>query len=324
MVHVLMANGDIYTMGPVLPLHAEMPLRYLQGLKAYSDNRLRRVREESGNEDAEESAARIGRATLHAQWVESLVKQVQRGHEYRRRREEDEFATPSRRTSSLSERYPRRAWEVNANLQRPPLADGMVRLHPPHLSETGGPAPGVHRAVVRQGPRVFSPRPQDIGIGSEEDGQIANDLWISHVELRPEENRDLDGGEGVTLVAIAWSGGRVDLGIETEKPEPRWLSSRVSCWYSFSLTDISRKDQSSSSPTLSIIESILLRLPAQDPSDVAANAPTFAMDPLHSDVIYVQHSFGIDAICINPWVDDMAGDEDLPPSEVTRLVESAG
>jgi len=72
MVHVLMANGDIYTMGPVLPLHAEMPLRYLQGLKAYSDNRLRRVREESGNEDAERLCKRNGWKVWSSRFSEGM------------------------------------------------------------------------------------------------------------------------------------------------------------------------------------------------------------------------------------------------------------
>lgn len=67
-------------------------------------------------------------------------------------------------------------------------------------------------------------------------------------------------------------------------------------------------------PTIPIVESILLPLPDYPES----NAPSFFTDVLHQDSIYVQHSSGVDAICVKSWLD---GDEDAQ-SEAVRLVES--
>jgi nucleoporin NUP82 len=163
MVYVLIANGDLYTMGPVMPIHAEIPLRYLQGLKAFTDARLKQSKH-AGDVFSDEGA----RATLQAQWVDGLVRQVKK--------------------------VEGKQGEV-------------VRLHPPHLTETGGPAPGLHRSVMLQGPVIFSPGSQEVGAADDEDA--ASDLAM--VE---------------DMLAIAWSGGRVDLGVR-RTIEPRWISSRV-------------------------------------------------------------------------------------------------
>nr|XP_019043367.1 hypothetical protein I302_07943 [Kwoniella bestiolae CBS 10118]OCF22297.1 hypothetical protein I302_07943 [Kwoniella bestiolae CBS 10118] len=269
-VYVLIANGDIYTMGPILPLRTEMPIRYLQGLKAYSEARLAKIQGEARDVFGAGEAG-LGRATFQAQWVESLVKQVKMAEQQKK-------------------------------------DEGTVRVHPPHLTESGGPAPGAHRALLRQGPLVYSPAPQDIGNGDEDDEQAATDLYISHIPPSEEE----ENGETETIIAIAWSGGRVDIGLEVEKPVPRWLSSR---------------DPSTSTPVIPIIESVLLPFPQSDLESIDTNAPTFLADPLYRDVFYVQHSFGVDSINARTWVEQLRkeeGAEVLPGSKVTRHVESAG
>lgn len=206
MIHVLMANGDIYVMGPVTPLHTEMSLRDLQGLKAYADGKLKR--------DGE--SGRIGMLT---QWVDGLVRQVKADDDTRRRREEE--STLSRRNSTLYG-HRRSGSAVSAiSMEKAPPPEGVVRIHPPHLTERGGPAPGIHRSIMRQGPVLLDPAPLDVSNGEEDEDQVASDLYIFASVLN-------EGEQGVTVVAIAWSGGRVDLGIQVNKPEPRWISSRVS------------------------------------------------------------------------------------------------
>lgn len=146
-----------------MPIHAEIPLRYLQGLKAYTDAKVKRAK----NADAfsDENA----RATLQSQWVDGLIRQVKK---------------------------------VEGTQGE------LVKLHPPHLTETGGPAPGLHRSVMLQGPVIFSPGPQEVGAAEDEDA--ASDLVMIK-----------------DMLAIAWSGGRVDLAVR-RRVDPRWLSSRVS------------------------------------------------------------------------------------------------
>ncbi|WRT69531.1 uncharacterized protein IL334_006518 [Kwoniella shivajii] len=260
MVYVLLANGDIYTMGPVLPLHSEMPIRYLQGLKAYSERRLARIQSEAKDVFGATEAG-LGRVTSQAQWVESLVKQVKMAEEARQRKDENE-ETPSKRTTL---------------------------------------------ALLRQGPMLYSPAPQDIRNGEEDEEQAATDLFLSQSGSEQGGN-----GEKETCIAVTWSGGRVDIGLEVERPEPRWFSSR---------------DPSTSTPVIPIIESILLSFPQSDLESIEANAPSFLSDPMYGGVFYVQHIFGVDSININSWLDELrSGDAEgeLLGSEVVRLVESGG
>lgn len=55
-VHCLLANGDIYTLCPVLPFRMEVPLKWVQRLKAYISH--------SGSEEEQ-------------YWLESLTRQIQ-------------------------------------------------------------------------------------------------------------------------------------------------------------------------------------------------------------------------------------------------------
>ena len=221
MVHVLMANGDICTMGPVLPSHAELPMRYLQGLKAYTDGTMRRLNDGEDENDPEHEAMR-GKAALQAQWVDSVVRQVKQADESRRQREEEQLYTPSRRSSLLGGRHRQSGTPGPTDDRRSQVPEGMVRVHPPHLTDTGGPAPGLHRSLTRQGPAAYSPPPQEIGVGADEEEQVASDLFIFSAPGGKETAEEL------SILVIAWSGGRVDIGIATEAPEPRWISSRVS------------------------------------------------------------------------------------------------
>ncbi|WVQ96138.1 hypothetical protein IAU59_003240 [Kwoniella sp. CBS 9459] len=309
MIYVLVANGDLYTMGPILPLHTEMPIRYLQGLKAYSEARLARVQGQAKDVFGA-SEAGLGRAVFQAQWVESLVKQVRLAEEARTRKDED-VASPTRRTSMLSRSVRGSADETPTKARRP--VEGTVRVHPPHLTEAGGPAPGAHRAMLRQGPVVFSPGPQDAGNGDEDEEQMASDLYLSEIGLSGDEAESSVKSEKQTIIGIAWAGGRVDVGLEVDRPEPRWYSSR---------------DPSTASPVVAIVESILLPFPQSDTETIESNAPTFHSDPLYNDLFYVQHTFGVDSVNLKPWLTELrkdnGADGDLPFSEVCRLIESGG
>lgn len=148
-VNVLCANGDLYYMGPILPLQAEVPSSWLQGVRAIGDR-------EGG---------------LKSGWVDSILKQIQSGP----------------KTDAAS----------------------TVRLHPPHLTVNGGPAPGLHRPLLRQGPVLLDPAPEEA-----EDEDRATDFLLL-------EN------DGEVVYAICWTGGRVDLGMMIDTPNPRWVSTKV-------------------------------------------------------------------------------------------------
>ena len=78
-------------------------------------------------------------------------------------------------------------------------------------------------------------------------------------------------------------------------------------------------------PVIHITDSILLSFPNSDPFIISSNAPVLARDPLYSDVFYVSHAFGVDAINVRAVVDGLDGDGnegELPVPQVSRLVES--
>lgn len=195
-MHVLIANGDLYAMGPIMPLRTEMPRRYLQSLKAYVQERRHRLR------GAKTDQAEQDRLDSWDTWVDSLVSQ-------------------SRDLRSDSQN--RLSTETN-----PRAGDeSFVQLHPPHLTATGGPAPGMHKSLSRQGPVIYSPGPSESPDDSEEDA--ANDISVL-VMPRHQADALQDEASSSTIsgFAIAWSSGRMDVGLMARAPEPAWAESEVS------------------------------------------------------------------------------------------------
>lgn len=184
-------------MAPVLPLRAELQVKYLQGLKAYTKQRRRRA-------EASKDEYEIDRVDSWDLWVSSLIKQYKDG-------KKDESAQRSSRDHDAG-----------------PGGDkvDMVKLHPPHLTATGGPAPGVHRALVRQGPVIFSPGPQEADDDYEE--SYASDIAIMRSSTRDEGGEDGSSGEDVKAVGIVWSSGRIDIGLLIDAAEPVWVEDNVS------------------------------------------------------------------------------------------------
>ncbi|CAK9780672.1 hypothetical protein CC85DRAFT_287955 [Cutaneotrichosporon oleaginosum] len=300
MVYGLMANGDIYTMGPVLPLSADVPEEYLGALQAFVAERMDEIDDmevkQPGQEGSAEYASLVGRRQMQEAWVSAVVTQCS----------SDSEGEPS--TPSTSPR--RRGYGLPASPPRserlPPLP-GFVRVHPPHLTAAGGPAPGAHRPLARQGPLLFNPAPQEVGNGDDVDEQSATDLTILHAFGNVPEGQD--PGLGINVLAIAWSSGRVDLGIEPDGSEPRWITSR---------------DPAPTNPILHVVESVLSSFPTSDLDAIALNAPAFVKDPIQSDVVYISHAFGVDAVSVAPWVSQLlAGEGHLSPSDVAPLVKAS-
>lgn len=189
-IHVLCANGDVHTMGPIIPLHAEVPIEWIQAL------RLTLEREDFGQ------AAR--------EWVDDLIKQV-RDEEDRMERErgvsDDAMSRTASRRGSLGPAY-------NHSDDKNEVEEGKVRLRPPHLTTSGGPAPGRHAPLARRGPIAYDPAPEEIGADIDED--IASDICL------------FDAGGEQVVMAVAWAGGRVDLGVLVDSPVPKWHDPKVS------------------------------------------------------------------------------------------------
>lgn len=198
--HVLMANGDIHTLCPVLPLRTSIALSKLYRLKAY---------------------LALEGSVEEQKWLAQLVKQVP----------PTDAATAAPTRSILSRSTIKKA-PVQEQEDRE-VPDRIVKVHPPHLTEEGGPAPGEHRTVHRQGPAKINPAPEEV-----EEEITATDLVLLNI---PEKGtvgvgasgaRDagqVGGGgtadepeEGALVLAMIWSNGRVDFGIEVEAVKGSW------------------------------------------------------------------------------------------------------
>ena len=199
-VTVLIANGDVYTMNPILPLRAELPLRYLQGLKAYAKQRRRKA------EDGRDGLA-IDQADSWDIWIGDLIKQYREGSKV-----EDSPNRSSNRSSS------------SAPADRNSKEDN-VKVHPPHLTSTGGPATGSHKALLRQGPVIFTPAPQE---ADEDEETYASDIAILKVPTHDGDDEEDTAREEVRVMSIAWSSSRVDIGLYNEVSEPVWVDNDVS------------------------------------------------------------------------------------------------
>lgn len=182
-------------MSPILPLRTELPVRYLQGLKASTKQRRRRA-------EVMKDGYEIDRVDSWDLWVSQLIKQYKEGNKVEK---------SSRADSGLGSG-----------------SDKMdsAKLHPPHLTSTGGPAPGVHRALIRQGPVVFSPGPEETDDDTEE--SYASDIAITSSSTREDDDEERSSGESIKAMCIAWSSGRVDIGHLMTASEPVWVEDHVS------------------------------------------------------------------------------------------------
>lgn len=268
-VHVLMANGDLYTMGPILPLRAEVPRRYLQGLKGYVKERRRRA-EASKNQEEQE------KLDSWETWVDDLGKQAQSGSSTSRTDNKDKQDT--------------------------------IKVHPPHLTPTGGPASGSHKALLRQGPVVYSPGPQEAD--DEDEDNVASDIIVLTMPRHEEhgnEEEDAGSSGSIGAVGIAWSSGRVDIGLLANALEPAWVGPQSG---------------QQATPTLPILESIYLGQPSSPADDTAEIAPSCSTDIMYPDTFYVQQAGGVSRINTRTLVDAALHGEssDGSGSEVSTLM----
>ena len=186
-------------MNPILPLRAELPLRYLQGLKAYVKQRRRKAEDYKDGEE-------IDRADSWDIWVGHLIKQYKEG--------------------SKVEESPNKSMRRSMSVSPPDGKQDTVKVHPPHLTSTGGPAAGSHKALIRQGPVIFNPAPSEADDDDEEN--YASDITVMRVSTGDADEDEDRSGDEVRVMSIVWSSSRVDIGLYTEVSGPEWVEKDVS------------------------------------------------------------------------------------------------
>lgn len=174
------------------------------------------------------------------------------------------------------------------------------------------------RPPAPQGPFLLQPEPADL-----ENGADSRACDLVHVQYRGktsgnEKEESLPPGDGIGLLVVSFSDGKVDLCMEVEKVEANWSTGDDSYDASLRIAD----DGESSGPSLLVLESIDLGLarevaPEADADRVeralATNWSTIVRDPLYDDTLYVHHAYGAHCLVLSQWLDELvpvlAGDE---------------
>ncbi|PPQ77332.1 hypothetical protein CVT25_010914 [Psilocybe cyanescens] len=166
-----------------------------------------------------------------------------------------------------------------------PASPIPVLVHPP---STIKPRP------LRQGPFLLQPSPRMIE-GSE--GGDATDITYLAFGTGPDRDHSEDDGndtEHLGVLLVSYQDGKVDLFLDVEKVEARW-------------------DLKHDLPMLAVYETIDLGLvKSLNESSTSlldlfrGNHPVLLLDPLHDDMIYVYHAFGVHALDISPVIESLS------------------
>jgi nucleoporin NUP82 len=206
-----------------------------------------------------------------------------------------------------------------------------VLVHPPKLM--GG---GRKREPLVQGPFLFQPAPRELEEEEVEGGEDVEEIGIRATDIFLVDGKSSSTGEEmegeekkakgeVGVVGIVFADGRVDLCLEVEKLEALWVG---------------RQETTQSNPILAVYETIDLGLlsqatsssPSPSSSDsrsrspsppslktvLARSSPSFFLDPLYDDTVYISHAFGVHCLSMRNWIDGLRtalgggnkGDED--------------
>ena len=185
-----------------------------------------------------------------------------------------------------------------------PAAPRSVLMHPPST---------IKSQPLRQGPFLLQPAPRII------EGSLGGDATdITYLAFGTDDDDPEDDEkdtERLGIVLVAYQDGKVDLFLDVEKVEARWNIKQVrpisipSDTCDLTLVKFSGPDL----PMLAVYETIdfglvstlnyLPTIPSNPTSllDLLSNNhPTFLLDPLHDDTVYVYHDFGVHALDVAP------------------------
>lgn len=218
-------------------------------------------------------------------------------------------------------------------------------------------------AAQVQGPFLLQPAPAELDNGA--DDRAVDLAYLSTEDLMaatPSANGSPPAGAGLGVLVVAYRDGKVDVCLEVEKPEARFVGERSVPKAAspakgavvlrrrgfgaaaFDDDDDDGEDEEKDGvtdedeldlPTLAVYESIDLGLAAElnpnsdDESAVRTglrhNAPRLVRDPLYADTIYVQHALGAHCLLLGPWLDDLAQamSDSKAEDEVARILQQS-
>ncbi|KAF8974369.1 hypothetical protein BDZ97DRAFT_1900053 [Flammula alnicola] len=193
-----------------------------------------------------------------------------------------------------------------------PATSKSVLMHPPTT---------IKSPPLRQGPFLLQPSPRMLE-GSE--GGDATDItYLAFGTDDDDPEDDARDTEHLGIILVSYQDGKVDLFLDVEKVEARWDIKHIS---------------SHDLPMLAVYETIdlglitMLNQVTVDPTSTSllellhGNHPVFLLDPLHDDMVYVYHAFGVHALDISPVLQNLAAalrEEDEDESVLQKALEKS-
>ncbi|KAG8722485.1 hypothetical protein FRC08_001541 [Ceratobasidium sp. 394] len=264
-VFTLTSEGEVWAVCPFLPVNATPPISYIHALEYFVNMKSSRLPPSI--------------ADPQLKYVTSLKQQ---------------FKAPS---SSLIDQIP------SSCLIHAPVSAS----YPPAL----------------QGPFLLQPAPKEFGDG------VASDIVYLGIEVDDQvasKGTHSNGSDSVPLVLIAYSDGKVDVCLDVEKVEAKWMKANnfvrpSPCLGPSALTTRNEQPtESSELPMFAVYESINLGLydsPKGSGTSTALTVvrastatspslqpvhPTFTLDPLRADRVFVTHARGVHRLDMRGWV----------------------
>lgn len=184
------------------------------------------------------------------------------------------------------------------------------------------PAISRSRGVKVQGPFLLQPAPVEFENGAQ--SRACDIAYVSCARREVGEGSKGKTGEeaGISVLAVAFSDGKVDLCLEVEKVEAEWTGTRGGGEEQW--------------PSLVVYETIDLGLATtllDAKEDVEEglddNSPFFVTDPIYPDTLYVYHDLGAHCLLMGRWLEEMLeimnldGDEEGDEEDDEKVLKEA-
>ncbi|TKA57183.1 hypothetical protein B0A53_01139 [Rhodotorula sp. CCFEE 5036] len=347
-LYALMRNGDVVSLCPFLPKKAAVSPSYIRGLSAFVSTKVDYLSSSLSSSlnttITHSSSSRMPDAAAEANRLEILETRYNLQLSY--------VQSLSRQLSSATAGAARATIRNNGSFASEDAGDDDESQDPDAPVRITAPS-RPNLAAKLQGPFLLQPAPAELDNGADD---RACDLVYLSTSASSDSgtqavsgNGDEGAAGGLGVLVLAYRDGKVDVCLEVEKPEARFVGEKgrtaraaangavVLRRKGFGAAALDEDDEDEhvdggdedDLPTLAVHESIDLGLAAElnpnedDEPAVRAglkhNAPRLVCDPLYPDTVYVQHALGAHCLMFGPWLDQLTAALDEPKADAEGL-----
>ncbi|KWU45781.1 hypothetical protein RHOSPDRAFT_16079 [Rhodotorula sp. JG-1b] len=310
-LYALMRNGDVVSLCPFLPKKAAVSPSYIRGLSAFVSTKVDYLSSSLSSSlnttITHSSSSRMPDAAAEANRLEILETRYNLQLSY--------VQSLSRQLSSATAGTARATIRSSGSVASEDVGDDDESQNPDAPVRITAPS-RLNLAAKLQGPFLLQPAPAEFDNGADD---RACDLVYLSTSASSDSgaqavsgNADVQGAGGLGILVMAYKDGKVDVCLEVEKPEARFVGEKG-------------RTAQDGLPTLAVYESIDLGLAAElNPNEddelavragLKHNAPRLVCDPLYPDTVYVQHALGAHCLMFGPWLGQLAAALDEPKAD---------